>query len=87
MAYSPVEQGRLPANLDSIARKLSVSRFQLALAWVLHQEGVVAIPKAGNEAHVIENRKALDVRIPEETLAELDTLFPPPRSKSSLEML
>jgi diketogulonate reductase-like aldo/keto reductase len=87
MAYSPVEQGRLPANLDSIALKLNVNRFQLALAWVLHQAGVIAIPKAGNEAHVVENRKALDVRIPEEILAELDALFPPPRGKSGLEML
>ena len=69
MAYSPVEQGRLRRNLDSIARKLNVNRFQLVLAWVLHQEGVIAISKAGNEAHVVENRKALDVRIPEEILA------------------
>lgn len=87
MAYSPVEQGRLPAKLDPIARKLSVNRFQLALAWVLHQEGVVAIPKAGNAEHVAENRKALDLRIPKESLAELDALFPPPASKSPLGML
>ena len=87
MAYSPVEQGRLPAKLDSIARKLGVDRFQLALAWLLHQDGVIVIPKAGTEAHVIENRKALDIRIPEEILAELDSLFPPPRRKSPLEML
>ena len=87
MAYSPVEQARLPAKLDVIARRLSVNRFQLALAWVLHRDGVVAIPKAGNEAHVIENRKALDLSIPEEILAELDALFPPPSVKSPLEML
>jgi diketogulonate reductase-like aldo/keto reductase len=87
MAYSPVEQGRLPAKVDSIARKVNANRFQLALAWLLHQDGIVAIPKAASEAHVIENRKALDVQIPEQILAELDALFPSPRNKSPLEIL
>ena len=87
MAYSPVEQGRLPAKMDTVARKVNVNRFQLALAWLLHQDGVIAIPKSGSEAHVIENRKALDIQIPEEILSELDLLFPPPRDKSPLAML
>jgi diketogulonate reductase-like aldo/keto reductase len=87
MAYSPVEQGRLPAKVDSIARKVNANRFQLALAWLLHQEGILVIPKAASEGHVIENRKALDMQIPEQILAELDALFPPPRNKSPLEIL
>jgi diketogulonate reductase-like aldo/keto reductase len=87
MAYSPVEQGRLPAKIDSVARKLNANRFQLALAWVLHQDGVIAIPKAASEAHVVENRRALDLQIPNEIQAELDGLFPPPRGKSPLSIL
>jgi diketogulonate reductase-like aldo/keto reductase len=87
MAYSPVEQGRLPAKMDTVARKVNATRFQLALAWLLHQDGVIAIPKSGSETHVIENRKALDIQIPEEILSELDVLFPPPRDKSPLAML
>jgi diketogulonate reductase-like aldo/keto reductase len=87
MAYSPVEQGRLPAKMDAIARKVNANRFQLALAWLLHQGGVLVIPKAASEAHVIENRKALDIQIPEQILSELDALFPPPRRKSPLAML
>jgi len=87
MAYSPVEQGRLPAQMDVIARKVNSNRFQLALSWLLHQDGILVIPKAASEAHVIENRKALDIQIPEQILAELDALFPPPRNKSPLEML
>jgi diketogulonate reductase-like aldo/keto reductase len=87
MAYSPVEQGRLPEKMESIARKAKASRFQLALAWLLHQDGVVAIPKAGSEEHVRENRKALDIRLSREILAELDALFPPPRKKIRLAML
>jgi diketogulonate reductase-like aldo/keto reductase len=87
MAYSPVEQGRLPEKMDTVARKVNANRFQLALAWLLHQDGVFVIPKSGSEAHVIENRKALDIQIPEEVLSELDVLFPPPRDKSPLAML
>jgi len=87
MAYSPVEQGRLPAKMDSMARKVNANRFQLALAWLLHQDDVIVIPKAASEAHVIENRKALDIQIPKEVLSDLDVLFAPPRSKSPLAML
>ncbi|HYZ73931.1 MAG TPA: aldo/keto reductase [Chthoniobacterales bacterium] len=87
MAYSPMEQGRLSVQMDVIARKVNANRFQLALAWLLHQDGVLVIPKAASEAHVIENRKALDIEIPEPIFAELDALFPPPRNKSSLEIL
>jgi diketogulonate reductase-like aldo/keto reductase len=87
MAYSPVEQGRLPAKLDSVAQKLNANRFQLALAWLLHRDDLIAIPKAGSEAHVVENRQALDIQIPEVVMAELDQLFPPPGGKSPLEIL
>jgi diketogulonate reductase-like aldo/keto reductase len=87
MAYSPVEQGRLPAKMDSVARKLHANRFQLALAWLLGQEDVIVVPKAASEAHVIENRKALDIDIPKEIQAELEALFPPPQGKSRLAML
>jgi diketogulonate reductase-like aldo/keto reductase len=87
MAYSPVEQGRLPAKMDSVARKLNVNRFQLALAWLLRQEDMIVIPKAASEAHVIENRKALDIEIPKEIRAELEAFFPPPRGKAPLAVL
>jgi len=87
MAYSPVEQGRLPAKVDSIARKANANRFQLALAWLLHQEGILVIPKAASEAHVIENHKASEIQIPGKILSELDALFPPPRNKSPLAIL
>jgi len=87
MAYSPVEQGRLPAKMDSIARKVNGNRFQLALAWLLDQDGILVIPKAASEAHVIENRKASDIQISAQILSELDALFPPPRDKSPLSLL
>ncbi|WP_159717867.1 aldo/keto reductase [Geminicoccus flavidas] len=89
MAYSPIEQGRLPASpeLDEVARRHGVDRFAVALAWVLHHPGVIAIPKASSQTHVAANRRAADLRLDKDDLALLDRAFPPPRRKRPLEML
>ncbi len=89
MAYSPVEQGRLPKTgaLASVAQRHGVSPLQIALAWVLRSPDVIAIPKATSLAHVKENRAALDLRLTAEDLAELDGQFPPPQRKRPLEMI
>jgi diketogulonate reductase-like aldo/keto reductase len=87
MAYSPIEQGRLSSKVAALARRRGVTPVQVALAWLLHQEGVIVIPKASSQSHVRENRAALDLTLTDVDLAELDKLFPPPRGKSSLEML
>jgi len=89
MAYSPLEQGRLlgERGLTDLARQRGVTPAQLALAWVLRNEGVMAIPKAGNKRHVAENRAALELKLSPAELAELDRVFPPPRKRSALEML
>src|SRR5207245_9460061 len=63
MAYSPVGHGRgLLENgtLKKIARRRASTPGQLALAWVLRQPGVIAIPKASNEIHVRETARSLD---------------------------
>ena len=89
MAYSPVEQGRLPRGgaLDAIARKHGVGSFQVALAWLLRQPGVIAIPKAGRAEHVRDNHRALALDLDAEDLALIDAAFPPPARKRPLEML
>jgi diketogulonate reductase-like aldo/keto reductase len=89
MAYSPVEQGRLLGNkaLKEVARHLGATSAQVALAWVLRQDGVVAIPKAGTVAHVRENRKALELSLDAEALKALDAAFSPPKKARPLEMI
>lgn len=88
MAYSPVEQGRLPERkLAQVARRHGCTIYQIALAWVLRQPGCVAIPKAGHAEHVLENVRALEIRLSAEDLAELDAAFAPPTRKVPLEML
>lgn len=89
MAYSPVEQGRLLGNrtLKEVAKRLDATPAQVALAWVLRQDGVVAIPKAASVAHVRENHKALELELDRRALGDLDAAFPPPKKKQPLEML
>ena len=89
MAYSPIEQGRLldaPA-LANVAARHHVTPAQVALAWVLRHEEVIAIPKAASPAHVDENRAALDLHLSVQDIAHLSRAFPPPTSKVPLEML
>jgi diketogulonate reductase-like aldo/keto reductase len=89
MAYSPVEQGALGRDerLDKIAQQHGVSRSQIALAWVLRGDGVIAIPKASSPDHVRENRAAHDITLTPADLRGLDQAFPPPTGKQPLEML
>jgi diketogulonate reductase-like aldo/keto reductase len=88
-AYSPVEQGRLLRNrvLQAVAARHGATPAQLALAWVLRDEGVNAIPKAGTPEHVRENRGALEIRLTPQDLAKLDAAFPPPDGPRPLELL
>lgn len=89
MAYSPIEQGRLlrDRTLASVAARHDATPAQIALAWVLRQKDMIVIPKAGSEAHVRENRAALDIKLSKEDLAELDRAFPPPKRPVPLELL
>ncbi|OBQ67698.1 aldo/keto reductase [Mesorhizobium erdmanii] len=89
MAYSPVEQGALARNarLDAVAARHNATAAQIALAWVMHQEGVIAIPKASSQEHVRQNFAALDIKLTSQDLAELDRAFPPPTRKRGLEMI
>jgi diketogulonate reductase-like aldo/keto reductase len=89
MAYSPVEQGRLLGNprLQAVAARLGATPAQVALAWVLHQDHVLTIPKAGRVAHVQENRAAVDLPLSPTDLAELDMAFPRPSQRQPLAML
>jgi diketogulonate reductase-like aldo/keto reductase len=89
MAYSPIEQGRMLKHpvIRKVASRLVTTPAQVALAWLLGQDGIIAIPKAATSDHVRENRAALDFRLSEKDLAELDHAFSPPRHKVPLEML
>jgi diketogulonate reductase-like aldo/keto reductase len=95
MAYSPLESnppeqaGLLgKPELAAVARRHGATPAQVALAWLLRQEGVVVIPKAVRPRHVRENRAALELAqaLQPEDLAELDAGFPAPRRRRPLAM-
>jgi diketogulonate reductase-like aldo/keto reductase len=90
MAYSPVGHGRgllESATLKKIAKRHDATTSQIALAWVLRQPGVIAIPKASNEKHVRDNAQSIEIKLTDEDLTDLDREFPPPKSKRPLPML
>lgn len=89
MAYSPVEQGRILSNheLIRIAKAYQATPAQVALAFLLERDGVMAIPKSSNAQRVEENRGATDLEISDEDWEALDAVFPPPVKKTALEML
>ncbi|NIA52739.1 aldo/keto reductase [Massilia sp. TW-1] len=95
MAYSPLES--TPAEqrallgrpqLAEVARRHDATPAQVALAWLLRQDGVVTIPKAVQPAHVRANRAALDLapRLGPDDRALLDAAFPPPARRRPLAM-
>jgi diketogulonate reductase-like aldo/keto reductase len=81
----------------NIAKRRDATPAQVALAWVLRNQGppsdgfaaakVIAIPKASNEKHVRANARSIDIKLTKEDLAELDREFPPPKSKKALPTL
>jgi diketogulonate reductase-like aldo/keto reductase len=89
MAYTPFGTGGILGHptLAEVARRRGATPAQIALAWLLRQEGTIVIPKASRPEHVRENRGALDVGLTEEDVAALDRAFPPPKRKTSLGML
>lgn len=65
VAYAPLAQGRAASNetLVSIGRKHNASAAQVALKWLLDQDGVAAIPKASHAESQQANLDALNVKL------------------------
>jgi len=90
MAYSPVGHGRgllENATLKKIAKCHDATTAQIALAWVLRQPNLIAIPKASDKNHVRDNARSTDIKLTKEDLADLDREFPPPKSQRPLPTL
>jgi diketogulonate reductase-like aldo/keto reductase len=89
MAYSPLDEGRLARHpaLVAVAQRMGVQPGQVALAWVLRNDNVMAIPKAASSEHVRANRAAADIFLDKASIDLLEQAFPPPRRKRPLDMI
>ena len=94
MAYSPlgsdsIERQRIfsERQIGVVAARHGATPGQIALAWLLRHPDVVVIPKASQPEHVRENLAALDIKLTDRDLKELDEAFPPPNRKIPLEMV
>jgi 2,5-diketo-D-gluconate reductase B len=65
VAYAPLAQGRLAehASLAAIAAKHGATASQVALKWLLDQDGVAAIPKASRRESQQANLDALKIML------------------------
>lgn len=94
MAYCPLAQaGRLRDGLmensvvQQIAEAHRASPAQILLAWVIHHQSVMAIPKASSIKHVEENAAALAIALSDDEMRQLDAAFPAPKGKTPLDVV
>jgi aryl-alcohol dehydrogenase-like predicted oxidoreductase len=74
--WAPVSAGELArpgGPVDTIARRLSATPAQVALAWVLQTSPVMLpIPGTGSVEHLEDNLGAATLVLPDDAVAELD---------------
>jgi len=90
MAYCPIGQGgKMLANatLKQVAARHDVTPAQVALAWILRQDDVIAIPKAVRPEHVRLNAQAARLQLEAGDLEALDQAFHAPQRKQRLAMV
>lgn len=75
-AYSPLAHGRLPAHstLQAVGRRHGKSAAQVALRWLIEQEGMAAIPRSANVARAKANLEIFDFELSAEDKAAINAL-------------
>lgn len=78
-AYCPLARGRVfkDSTLRRIADKHGRGAGQVALRWLVQQEGVVAIPRSSSEAHARSNFEIFDFALSEVEMKEITALGAP----------
>ncbi|XSG83536.1 MAG: aldo/keto reductase [Methyloligella sp. ZOD6] len=78
-AYSPLGRGGLLSNpvLREIAEAHGKSSAQVTLRWLIQQEGVVAIPRSGDPAHIRSNFDVFDFALSDTEMQRIFALAEP----------
>jgi 2,5-diketo-D-gluconate reductase B len=76
IAHSPLARGAVLNDpvLDEIAAQRGLSVAQVALRWLVQQEGVVAIPGVQNVEQLRDNLKVLDITLTSDEMAAISAL-------------
>lgn len=78
-AYCPIARGRVPGDptLEAIAEAHGKSATQIALRWLVQQEGVIAIPRSSKEARIDENLAVFNFRLSDDEMAKIHAMGSP----------
>jgi 2,5-diketo-D-gluconate reductase B len=78
-AYCPLARGKVATDpvIGKIAKKHNKSPGQVTLRWLVQQEKVAAIPKAGSEKHIRENFEIFDFKLDDSEMKEIAALARP----------
>ncbi len=76
VAYCPLARGRIREEpvAQRIAERHGVTPEQVALAWLLAQDGVGAIPRTSKPTRLAENLAAAEIELTPEEIREIDAL-------------
>jgi 2,5-diketo-D-gluconate reductase B len=79
MAYCPLAQGWVfhDDTLERIAKSYGRSVGQVAIRWLVQQDGVVAIPSSSKEGHAADNLLSLDFVLSSPDMARISALAKP----------
>jgi diketogulonate reductase-like aldo/keto reductase len=79
VAYRPLERGAILQTpnrvMDEIAEARGKTRVQVALNWLIAQEGVFTVPKSTNPLHLMEFMGALGWRLTNEEWMRLSSAY------------
>jgi 2,5-diketo-D-gluconate reductase B len=79
IAYCPLARGRLIADpaMDEIARTKGKTAAQIALRWLVQQDGVAAIPRSANAARVAQNMDVFGFALADDEMKHIAALKRP----------
>jgi diketogulonate reductase-like aldo/keto reductase len=94
VAYSPYGSGDFPASgspsgqvLREVAAEVGATPRQIALAFLLRDAPLLAIPKAASAAHAAENAEAGALELDAAQIARIDSAFPRGHKPRHLPMI
>lgn len=78
-AYSPLARGRVfhDSKLRRIGERYGKTAGQVALRWLVQQDGVIAIPRSSQEANAKSNLEVFDFELADSEMNEISTLAIP----------